>query len=128
MLAVAQAVEHYEISRYGTLAAWAEKLELSDAAELLHETLKEKKSTDEALTGLADSEIDFEAEQGEKRTRGTSSQSPGPRADARQKVLRSGTVRLLRVDMRKLRAKEHDLRRVIDPHQQHDDRGRGAIG
>jgi rubrerythrin len=52
MLAVAQAVEHYEISRYGTLAAWAEKLELSDAAELLHETLKEEKATDEALTGL----------------------------------------------------------------------------
>jgi ferritin-like metal-binding protein YciE len=66
MLAAAQAVEHYEISRYGTLAAWAEKLELSDAAELLHETLEEEKATDEALTVLADSEINVEADEGQE--------------------------------------------------------------
>jgi len=65
MLAAAQAVEHYEISRYGTLAAWAKKMEMSDAAELLHATLEEEKATDEKLTELADSEITVEAEQDE---------------------------------------------------------------
>lgn len=62
MLAAAQAVEHYEISRYGTLAAWAEKMEMSDAVELLEATLKEEKLTDEKLTELAESEINVEAQ------------------------------------------------------------------
>ena len=62
MLAAAQAVEHYEISRYGTLVAWAEKMEMSDAAELLTATLEEEKATDETLTELAESEINVEAE------------------------------------------------------------------
>jgi ferritin-like metal-binding protein YciE len=61
MLAAAQAVEHYEISRYGTLKAWAEKLGLTDAVGLLDETLQEEKATDEKLTELADSEINIEA-------------------------------------------------------------------
>jgi ferritin-like metal-binding protein YciE len=63
MLAAAQSVEHYEISRYGTLVAWAEKMEMADAAELLQATLEEEKATDETLTELADSEINVEAEQ-----------------------------------------------------------------
>jgi ferritin-like metal-binding protein YciE len=63
MLAAAQSVEHYEISRYGTLAAWAEKMEMADAAELLQATLEEEKATDETLTELAESEINVEAEQ-----------------------------------------------------------------
>ena len=63
MLAAAQSVEHYEISRYGTLVAWAEKMEMRDAAELLQATLDEEKATDEALTGLAESEINVEAEE-----------------------------------------------------------------
>ena len=54
LLAVAQAVEHYEISRYGTLKAWAEELGHEDAAELLGETLKEEKDTDAALSKLAE--------------------------------------------------------------------------
>jgi ferritin-like metal-binding protein YciE len=62
MLAAAQSVEHYEISRYGTLAAWAEKMDMSDAVELLEETLKEEKATDQKLTELAESEINVEAE------------------------------------------------------------------
>jgi ferritin-like metal-binding protein YciE len=61
MLAAAQAVEHYEISRYGTLKAWAEKLGLNEAAELLDATLEEEKTTDEKLTELAESEINVEA-------------------------------------------------------------------
>jgi ferritin-like metal-binding protein YciE len=53
LLASAQAVEHYEISRYGTLKAWAEQLGLQEAVSLLDETLEEEKKTDEALTELA---------------------------------------------------------------------------
>jgi ferritin-like metal-binding protein YciE len=63
MLAAAQSVEHYEISRYGTLVAWAEKMQMGEAAELLQETLDEEKATDEALTELAESEINVEAEE-----------------------------------------------------------------
>lgn len=62
MLAAAQAVEHYEISRYGTLKAWAEKLKLNEVSELLDETLQEEKATDQKLTELAESEINVEAE------------------------------------------------------------------
>jgi ferritin-like metal-binding protein YciE len=66
MLAAAQAVEHYEISRYGTLVAWAEKMQMGDAAALLEETLDEEKATDEKLTELAESEINVAAEEGEE--------------------------------------------------------------
>ena len=62
LLAAAQAVEHYEISRYGTLKAWAEELGLNDAAELLQETLDEEEATDEALTEIAKSAINQQAE------------------------------------------------------------------
>ena len=62
LLAAAQAVEHYEISRYGTLKAWAEELGLDDAAELLQETLEEEEATDEALTEIAKSAINQQAE------------------------------------------------------------------
>ena len=61
MLAAAQAVEHYEISRYGTLRAWAKKLGMSEAAQLLEQTLQEEKETDEKLTQLAESEINVKA-------------------------------------------------------------------
>jgi ferritin-like metal-binding protein YciE len=62
LLAAAQAVEHYEISRYGTLKAWAEELGLDDAAELLQETLEEEEATDEALTEIAKSAINQQAQ------------------------------------------------------------------
>jgi ferritin-like metal-binding protein YciE len=62
LLAAAQAVEHYEISRYGTLRTWAEELGLSDAVALLEATLKEEKATDAALTTLAKSVVNVEAE------------------------------------------------------------------
>jgi ferritin-like metal-binding protein YciE len=63
LLASAQAVEHYEISRYGTLKTWAKQLGLDDAATLLQETLQEEKKTDEALTELAESTVNREARQ-----------------------------------------------------------------
>jgi ferritin-like metal-binding protein YciE len=65
LLAAAQAVEHYEISRYGTLKAWAEELGLDDAVELLEETLEEEEATDEALTEIAKSAINQQAEAAE---------------------------------------------------------------
>jgi ferritin-like metal-binding protein YciE len=65
MLAAAQSVEHYEISRYGTLAAWAEKLGMRDAAKLLETTLQEEKNTDLKLSELALSEINIESISGD---------------------------------------------------------------
>jgi ferritin-like metal-binding protein YciE len=65
LLAAAQAVEHYEISRYGTLKAWAEKLGMTEAAELLDETLEEEKKTDQALTEIAARAVNAEADEGE---------------------------------------------------------------
>ena len=62
LLAAAQAVEHYEIARYGTLIAWAEELGLEDAVSLLEETLEEEKATDEALTEIAKRAINQQAE------------------------------------------------------------------
>lgn len=61
LLAAAQAVEHYEISRYGTLKRWAELLGQRKAVQLLDETLKEESNTDESLTKLADKEVNAEA-------------------------------------------------------------------
>jgi len=53
LIGCAQAVEHYEMARYGTLKAWAEQLGMEDAAELLEETLDEEKAADEKLSELA---------------------------------------------------------------------------
>jgi len=57
LLGGAQAVEHYEIARYGTLVAWAEQLGMTEAARLLEETLEEEKATDAALSKLAEAAI-----------------------------------------------------------------------
>lgn len=57
ILASAQAVEHYEITRYGTLTTWAKELGHNDAANLLHQTLEEEKRTDEMLTQMAKQKI-----------------------------------------------------------------------
>jgi ferritin-like metal-binding protein YciE len=62
LTAAAQAVEHYEMSRYGTLKTWATELGMPDAADLLDATLKEEKATDLALTSLAKSVVNVEAE------------------------------------------------------------------
>jgi ferritin-like metal-binding protein YciE len=62
LLAAAQAVEHYEMSRYGTLRTWADELGMPDAATLLEATLKEETATDAALNTLAKSVVNVEAE------------------------------------------------------------------
>ena len=65
LLAAAQAVEHYEISRYGTLKCWAEELGYKEAASLIDATLKEEKATDLTLTQIAESEVNRHADQAE---------------------------------------------------------------
>lgn len=62
LLAGAQAVEHYEISRYGTLKTWADELGLKDAVRLLDATLQEEKNTDATLTKIAESVVNQAAE------------------------------------------------------------------
>jgi ferritin-like metal-binding protein YciE len=62
LLAAAQAVEHYEISRYGTLKTWAKELGLNDAVQLLDLTLDEEKKTDATLTKIAEAAVNQQAE------------------------------------------------------------------
>jgi ferritin-like metal-binding protein YciE len=62
LLAAAQAVEHYEMSRYGTLKTWAQELGLNDAVRLLDQTLEEEKKTDATLTKIAEAVVNQQAE------------------------------------------------------------------
>jgi ferritin-like metal-binding protein YciE len=62
LLAAAQAVEHYEMSRYGTLRTWAQELGLNDAVRLLEQTLEEEKKTDATLTKIAESVVNQQAQ------------------------------------------------------------------
>jgi ferritin-like metal-binding protein YciE len=76
LIACGQAVEHYEMARYGALSAWAEQLDMEDAGELLEETLDEEKAADEKLTDLADdvnpeADDDRDDDQDEKPRKGT---------------------------------------------------------
>jgi ferritin-like metal-binding protein YciE len=61
LLAAAQAVEHYEISRYGTLKQWALQLGMKDAVRLLDQTLQQEKKTDASLTSLAEAAVNLAA-------------------------------------------------------------------
>ncbi|MBV8662254.1 MAG: ferritin-like domain-containing protein [Hyphomicrobiales bacterium] len=61
LLAGGQAVEHYEISRYGTLRTWASQLGMKDAVPLLEQTLEEEKKTDALLSQLAESSVNAHA-------------------------------------------------------------------
>jgi ferritin-like metal-binding protein YciE len=61
LIAAAQAVEHYEITRYGTLAAWAKLLGHADVARLLTANLNEEKATDKKLNGIAKRKINKKA-------------------------------------------------------------------
>jgi ferritin-like metal-binding protein YciE len=62
LLSAAQSVEHYEISRYGTLKTWARQLSLNGAVRLLEQTLEEERKTDTDLTKLAETMVNQEAE------------------------------------------------------------------
>ena len=65
LISAAQAVEHYEMARYGTLKRWAEQMGRDDAVRLLNATLDEEKKTDETLTELADTMINDHAQAAE---------------------------------------------------------------
>jgi ferritin-like metal-binding protein YciE len=67
LLAAAQAVEHHEITRYGTLRSWAEELGLDKAVEFFASTLEEEKATDETLTEMAEDVVNQAAEAGVAR-------------------------------------------------------------
>ena len=66
IIASAQRVEHYEMAAYGTAAAWADSLGLTDVAELLHETLEEERAADQTLSALAEAGINAAAGGGEE--------------------------------------------------------------
>ena len=61
MIADAQAVEHYEIARYGTLIAWARQLGLNEASGLLQQTLQQEYNADKKLTQLAEEKLNRQA-------------------------------------------------------------------
>jgi ferritin-like metal-binding protein YciE len=61
LIAAAQAVEHYEITRYGTLVAWAKQLGREDCAGVLHQIFEQEKATDEKLNRIAESKINMQA-------------------------------------------------------------------
>jgi ferritin-like metal-binding protein YciE len=61
LIAAAQAVEHYEITRYGTLVAWAKQLGRQDCATILQQILDQEKSTDEKLNAIAESKVNVRA-------------------------------------------------------------------
>jgi ferritin-like metal-binding protein YciE len=61
LIAAAQAVEHYEIARYGTLCNWADLLGMDDARQLLEQTLREEEETDQNLTAIAEASVNQSA-------------------------------------------------------------------
>ena len=61
LIAAAQAVEHYEITRYGTLIAWAKQMGRNDCATLLQQNLDEEKAADKKLTAMAESKVNRRA-------------------------------------------------------------------
>jgi ferritin-like metal-binding protein YciE len=61
LIAAAQAVEHYEMTRYGTLISWAKELGRTDCVSLLQQTLDEEKATDKKLTAMAESQVNRKA-------------------------------------------------------------------
>ena len=65
LLAAAQAVEHYEISRYGTMKTWAKELGLRESVRLLEQTLSEEKETDVTLSEIAEGSVNQHAEAAE---------------------------------------------------------------
>jgi ferritin-like metal-binding protein YciE len=101
LIGAAQAVEHYEIARYGTLSTWASQLGMAEAAALLEETLAEEKKTDELLTQLARSGANPQAEQtgsasedaGEDETLEQPAARTKPAAKAKAKKAKPGSAK-----------------------------------
>ena len=66
LVSAAQKVEHYEITSYGSLKAWAEQLELTEAVALIEETMDEEKAADEKLSEIAETVVNIEADEEEE--------------------------------------------------------------
>jgi hypothetical protein len=94
IIAAAQAVEHYEITRYGALIAWATELGHGNAARVLAESLKEEKATDAKLTAMAERKInpraDAKTDQGRARKRSGDARK---RSGGARKTRRSAATR-----------------------------------
>ena len=91
IIAAAQKAEHYEISSYGTMIAWAEALELTDVAGILNEILAEEKAADEKLSALAETGINDAATAGESDEE--EEEGPSSRAKETARVSASGPKR-----------------------------------
>ena len=63
IIAANQGIEHYEIARYGTMRTWAQQLGMTEAVQLIEQTLEEEKKTDQLLTQMAEQSANQEAEQ-----------------------------------------------------------------
>ena len=84
LIGCAQAVEHYEIARYGMLKTWATQLGMAEAAKLLDKTLQEEKASDEKLTQIAEASVNASAGEGEEEEE---------KQDADEKASKRGTSR-----------------------------------
>ena len=95
LISSAQAVEHYEIARYGTLRTWAEELEMPEAAALLQETLDEEYACDDGLTAIAVGDVNDDAEAPPGRADGASDNGKGskPRPEARPEKSAAGSAK-----------------------------------
>ena len=86
LIGCAQAVEHYEIARYGLLKTWATQLGMADAASLLDETLQEEKATDEKLTGIAEALANAAAGQGDSSDEDDEKEEVEENTEAKKKL------------------------------------------
>jgi ferritin-like metal-binding protein YciE len=94
IIALAQAVEHYEITRYGALMAWANELGQRQGAKVLGENLKEEKATDAKLTAIAERKINPRAEaatDGGRTRKKTARKKTASSSRGRKKTARSGS-------------------------------------
>jgi ferritin-like metal-binding protein YciE len=89
ILGSAQAVEHYEMSRYGTLIAWAKELGYDNVVPLLNANLKEEKAADKKLTTLAEGNVNRRATGKAPAKRSTSRRSASPRKTAKKAAKRT---------------------------------------
>jgi ferritin-like metal-binding protein YciE len=85
MIGAAQSVEHYEISRYGTLIAWAKQLGRTDCAAVLNKNLAEEKATDKKLSALAEARVNPSAAPRPRRSHRKSARAPARRTAAKTK-------------------------------------------
>ena len=86
LIAAAQAVEHYEITRYGALIAWATELGRTDVVPMFKANLAEEKATDQKLTQMAERRVNPKAEKTEKAEAKTDKPKAKPKSTARRKA------------------------------------------